>query len=137
MMSLGLAALAGLVFGAGLLVSGMTHPQKIIGFLDITGGWDPSLMFVMASGVAVYMIAFRAIARARHEPWFDVQFHLPTRRDFDAPLLVGSAIFGIGWGLAGLCPGPGIVSAAAGSVSGIAFVAAMLAGMHVHHRRAR
>jgi uncharacterized membrane protein YedE/YeeE len=91
-------------------------------------------MFVMGGGVTVYMIAFRAIRSWRKDPWFDVKFHLPTRRDLDAPLLVGSALFGIGWGLGGLCPGPGIVSAASGSLTGIAFVAAMLAGMHLHHR---
>jgi uncharacterized protein len=135
-MSLVLAGVAGLAFGAGLLISGMTQPAKVIGFLDILGRWDPSLMFVMGGGVVVYMIAFRAIRHSRDDPWFDVRFHLPTRRDLDAPLLVGSALFGIGWGLGGLCPGPGIVSAASGSITGIAFVAAMLAGMHLQHRMA-
>jgi uncharacterized membrane protein YedE/YeeE len=136
-MSLVLAGIAGLVFGAGLLVSGMTQPAKVIGFLDITGSWDPSLMFVMGGGVVVYLLAFQAIRTWRKDPWFDIKFHLPTRRDLDAPLLAGSALFGIGWGLGGLCPGPGIVSAAAGSITGIAFVAAMLVGMHLQHRTAQ
>lgn len=133
-MSLLLAGVAGLVFGAGLLVSGMTQPAKVIGFLDVTRHWDPSLMFVMGGGVGVYMMAFHAIRRWRNDPWFDVKFHLPTRRDLDAPLLIGAALFGIGWGLGGLCPGPGIVAAASGSTTGIAFVTAMLAGMHLQHR---
>ena len=136
-MSLVLAGVAGLVFGAGLLISGMTDPVKVIGFLDILGGWDPSLMFVMGGGVVVYMIAFRAIRVWRKDPWFDVKFHLPTRGDLDAPLVAGAALFGIGWGLGGLCPGPGIVAAASGSLTGIAFVVAMLAGMHLQHRTAR
>lgn len=136
-MSVVLAGLAGLTFGAGLLLSGMTQPAKVIGFLDVLGSWDPSLLFVMGGGVVVYMIAFRAIGAWRKDPWFDVTFHLPTRRDLDAPLLIGSALFGIGWGLGGLCPGPAIVSAASGSVAGLAFVAAMLAGMHLQHRAGR
>jgi uncharacterized protein len=136
-MSLVLAGAAGLVFGAGLVISGMTQPAKVIGFLDVTRDWDASLLFVMGGGVMVYMVAFHAIRTWRKAPWFDVKFHLPTRRDLDAPLLVGSALFGIGWGLGGLCPGPGIVSAASGSITGIAFVAAMLAGMHLQHRLAR
>jgi uncharacterized membrane protein YedE/YeeE len=136
-MSLVLASVAGFVFGAGLLISGMTQPAKVIGFLDVIGGWDPTLMFVMGGGVGVYLIAFRAIRAWRREPWFDVKFHLPTRRDLDAPLLVGAALFGIGWGLGGLCPGPGIVAAASGSLTGLAFVAAMLVGMHLQHRTTR
>lgn len=136
-MSLVLAGVAGLVFGAGLLISGMTQPEKVIGFLDVIGGWDPSLMFVMGGGVVVYMIAFRVIRMRRKDPWFDVAFHLPTRRDLDAPLVLGSALFGVGWGLGGLCPGPGIVSAASGSLTGVAFIAAMLAGMYLQHRTAR
>jgi uncharacterized membrane protein YedE/YeeE len=133
-MSLVLAGVAGLVFGACLLISGMTRPAQVIGFLDVNGDWDPSLLFVMGGGGILYMIALRAILVRRTDPWFDVKFHLPTRRDLDARLIVGSAVFGIGWGLGGLCPGPGIVSAASGSITGIAFVAAMLAGMHVFHR---
>ncbi|HEY5946752.1 MAG TPA: DUF6691 family protein [Kofleriaceae bacterium] len=136
-MSLVLAGVAGLVFGGGLIISGMTQPAKVIAFLDVTRHWDPSLMFVMGGGVVVYMIAYRAIRMWRKEPWFDARFHLPTRRDLDAPLLLGAALFGIGWGLGGLCPGPGIVSAASGSITGLAFVAAMLVGMHLQHRSAQ
>ena len=136
-MRLVLAALTGALFGAGLLVSGMTDPARVIGFLDVTRGWDPSLAFVMGGAVAVYGLAFWWIRRHLRRPWLDVSFHLPTRRDVDVPLLAGAAIFGIGWGLGGLCPGPGLVAAAAGSSAGIAFVAAMLAGMLAQHLSAR
>ena len=135
-MSIALAVAAGALFGAGLLVSGMTQPAKVIGFLDITRGWDPSLAFVMGGAVAVYTLAYRRI-RGRTAPWFDGLFHLPTRRDIDAPLVAGAALFGIGWGLGGLCPGPGLVAAAAGSTTGLVFVGAMLAGMLVQHLSAR
>jgi uncharacterized membrane protein YedE/YeeE len=128
-MSIALALVAGALFGAGLLVSGMTEPARVIGFLDVAHGWDPSLGFVMAGAVAVYAAGFRWIRRARTEPWFDGIFHLPTRRDVDPALLAGSALFGVGWGLGGLCPGPGLVAAASGSLTGLAFVASMIAGM--------
>lgn len=136
-MSLVLAGVAGALFGAGLLISGMTQPARVIGFLDVTGRWDPSLMFVMGGAVVVYGILFRWIRRRRADPWFDTAFHLPTRRDIDRPLILGSVLFGIGWGIGGLCPGPGIVSAASGSQVGLAFLAAMLAGMALQHRLAR
>ena len=132
--SLLLAGLAGALFGAGLLASGMTQPARVLGFLDMIGGWDPTLAFVMGGAALVYAAAFRWIRRHRSAPWFDVKLHLPTRRDLDVPLIAGSALFGVGWGLGGLCPGPGIVSAAAGSLTGLAFVAAMLAGMYAQHR---
>lgn len=132
-----LAGLAGALFGAGLLVSGMTHPARVVDFLDMTGRWDPSLAFAIGGAVLVHASTLRWIRRRRSAPWFDLAFHLPARRDLDPPLLVGAALFGIGWGLAGLCPGPGIVSAAAGSPTAVAFVAAMLAGMLVHHRSKR
>jgi uncharacterized membrane protein YedE/YeeE len=133
-MSLVLAGLAGALFGAGLLVSGMTQPARVVGFLRVAAGWDPSLAFVMAGAVTVYAILFRWIRRRRPDPWFDGSFHLPTRGDIDRPLMVGAAVFGIGWGLGGLCPGPGIVAAASGSVPGLVFVAAMLVGMAIHRR---
>ena len=136
-MGLVIAAVAGAVFGAGLLLSGMTRPAKVIGFLDVTRGWDPSLAFVMGGAVAVYAIAFRVVRTRRAAPWFDGTFHLPTRRDLDAGLIAGAAIFGIGWGLGGLCPGPGLVAAASGASTGLLFVAAMLVGMLVQHRTAR
>lgn len=134
--SLVLAGLAGALFGTGLLISGMTQPAKVIGFLDATRGWDPSLAFVMAGAAGVYAVLFRMIRR-RMRPWLDLHFHLPTRRDLDMPLVLGAAIFGVGWGLGGLCPGPGIVAAASGSSSALAFVAAMLAGMYAQHRTTR
>jgi len=127
------AALSGALFGAGLVVSGMTQPARIVGFLDPLDGWDPSLAFVMAGAVTVYAVAY-ALIRRRAQPWFDVRFHVPNRADIDPPLVIGAAVFGIGWGLGGLCPGPGIVAAAGGSTAALGFVLAMLAGMHVRHR---
>ncbi|HET7501457.1 MAG TPA: DUF6691 family protein [Kofleriaceae bacterium] len=128
-----LAGLSGALFGAGLMVAGMTQPARVIGFLDPLAGWDPSLGFVMAGAVAVYAVAYAQIRR-RDQPWFDARFHVPTRADIDLPLVAGAAIFGVGWGLGGLCPGPGLVSAAAGNPSAIAFVLAMIAGMVLRHR---
>lgn len=133
-MSILLAAVTGALFGAGLLISGMTEPARVIGFLDVTRGWDPTLAFVMGGAVLVYAVAFRAITARRVDPWFDIRFHVPTRRDIDLPLVAGAALFGVGWGLGGLCPGPGLVSAAAGSGSAIVFVVAMLVGMMVISR---
>jgi uncharacterized membrane protein YedE/YeeE len=128
------ASLAGGLFGAGLVISGMTQPARIAHFLDPLSGWDPSLMFVMAAAVVVYATGYAWARRRIARPWFDMRFHLPTRADIDRQLVAGAAIFGIGWGLGGLCPGPGIVAAAAGSASAIAFVLAMLAGMYLRHR---
>lgn len=137
--ALGIAALAGALFGAGLVISGMTQPARIVGFLDPLDGWDPSLAFVMVGAVAVYGVAY-AVIRRRARPWFDARFHVPGRARgrarIDAPLIAGAAVFGIGWGLGGLCPGPGIVAAAGGSTSAIVFVLAMLAGMRVRARGA-
>ena len=130
-MSLVLAGVAGSVFGVGLLLAGMTNPARVVGFLDVTGAWDPSLAFVMGGAVAVYALAFRWIQRRRPDPWFDVLFHLPSRGDIDRPLVVGAAIFGIGWGLGGLCPGPAVVAAFAGSSAALVFVATMLVGLVV------
>lgn len=135
-MSIVLAAVSGALFGVGLLVSGMTQPAKVIGFLDVTGSWDPSLAFVMGGAVAVYAVLFRLVLR-RSDPWFDVKFHLPTRSDIDVSLIVGSALFGIGWGLGGLCPGPALVAAAGGSMPALAFVGAMIVGMLLQQRMAR
>lgn len=132
-----LAALAGALFGVGLIVSGMTQPAKVIGFLDVSRGWDPSLLFVMAGAVGVYALAFRRIRNGRMRPWFDALFHLPERRAIDRTLILGAALFGIGWGLAGICPGPGLVAAAGGSTAGGWFVVAMLAGMILQHRISR
>jgi uncharacterized protein len=132
-MPLVLAPAAGALFGAGLIVAGMTQPARVIGFLDVLGDWDPTLAFVMAGAVTVYAIAFRLIRR-RGNAWFEATFHVPDRRDIDRDLVVGAALFGIGWGLAGLCPGPALVSVA-GNANVIVFVAAMLAGTLVARLR--
>ena len=131
-----LGALIGALFGSGLVISGMTQPSKVIGFLDFTRNWDPTLAFVMGGAVVVYAVAVRLIVRRSH-PWLDTRFHLPTRSDIDIQLLVGSALFGIGWGLGGFCPGPGIVAAAAGTTTGLVFVGAMIVGMLIQHRVSR
>lgn len=123
------AALSGALFGAGLLVSGMARPAKVIGFLDVTGAWDPSLMAVLVSAVGVYALAYWLIARRRSAPWLGAEFHIPPRGHIDARLLGGAALFGIGWGLVGLCPGPAVVSIGGGSVQAAVFVGAMLSGM--------
>jgi len=123
-----MAALAGLVFGLGLLVSGMADPQKVLGFLDIAGAWDPSLALVMGGAIALGLPGF-ALARRRSRSLLGAPMQLPARQTIDAPLLFGSALFGIGWGLAGYCPGPALVGTAAGLGSAAIFSAAMLAGM--------
>ena len=118
----------GLVFGIGLLISGMTEPSKVLGFLDIFGAWDATLAFVMAGAVAVSTIGF-VLARRRSAPLLAPSFAWPTRRDIVAPLVVGSALFGIGWGLAGIFPGPALVNLAGFSAPIIVYVAAMVLGM--------
>lgn len=128
-MPLQLASFAsGLVFGIGLLISGMTKPEKVLGFLDIFGAWDATLLFVMAGAVAVTGIGF-AIARQKDRPIFAGAFQWPTRKDIDPELLGGAALFGIGWGLVGFCPGPALVNLAGLSPPVIVFVAAMAVGM--------
>jgi uncharacterized membrane protein YedE/YeeE len=125
------AFVSGALFAAGLGLAGMTRPGKVIGFLDFFGDWDPSLMLVMAGAIGVYAPAAR-LAKARSAPYWGRIFALPTRTDIDPKLLLGSALFGLGWGLAGYCPGPGLVSAGAGLAEGSLFVVAMLSGMAVH-----
>ena len=120
----------GLVFGVGLIVGGMTQPAKVIGFLNFTGDWDPSLAFVMGGAVAVFMPLFRLVQR-RNAPVCDTRFGIPKRTDVDAPLLVGSALFGIGWGLGGLCPGPALAGAGAMVPNALVFTVAMLAGFAI------
>jgi len=119
---------AGLLFGAGLLVSGMANPAKVLGFLDLFGVRDATLAFVMAGAVVVSSLGF-ALARRRGQPALTPQFQWPTRKDIDAPLVIGSAMFGLGWGLVGLCPGPALVNLAGLSLPVIAFVVAMAVGM--------
>ena len=119
--------LAGLVFGLGLLVSGMTDPVRVLGFLDLAGAWDPSLAFVMLGAVATTALGYRLVLRRAH-PLCDTDFHLPTVKRIDRRLLLGAALFGTGWGLAGYCPGPVIVSLA-GLQGGLwVMFASMLAG---------
>ena len=120
--------LVGLVFGLGLIVSGMTDPGKVLGFLDLAGLWDPSLAFVMGGAIAVGVFAF-ALAKKRTTSLLGGAMHLPTSSDIDRRLVIGSLVFGAGWGVAGFCPGPAIVSVGAGQPKAIAFVIAMLAGM--------
>lgn len=127
-MTVVIAAIVGLIFGLGLLVSGMANPHKVLGFLDLAGPWDPSLALVMGGAVAVGLVGF-AWARKRQRSLLGEPMQLPTRKDIDAPLVIGSALFGIGWGLAGYCPGPALVGITAGMTSAIIFSAAMLAGM--------
>ena len=128
-----LALLSGLLFGLGLIAGGMTQPRKVKGFLDLFGAWDPSLAFVMGGAVAVGLIAFR-IARGRKRAWSGAAIELPTSTVIDRRLVLGGVLFGAGWGVAGYCPGPALVSAASGSLAAIGFVAAMLAGMALHDR---
>jgi hypothetical protein len=123
--------LVGLLFGWGLLLSGMTDPGKVQGFLDLFGAWDPSLALVMGGAIAVGVFAF-ALAKRRTTTFLGGAMQLPTARDIDKPLIVGSLMFGVGWGLAGFCPGPGIVAMAAGQPKAAVFVVAMLAGMLAH-----
>ena len=122
------ALLSGLLFGFGLLLSGMANPEKVLGFLDLFGAWDPSLALVMAGAIAVGLPVF-FIAGRRGRTLLGDQIQLPTRRDIDRPLVVGSLLFGIGWGLAGFCPGPGVVATGAGEPKALIFTAAMLVGM--------
>jgi len=128
-----LAAVSGLVFGLGLIASGMTDPAKVKGFLDLFGAWDPSLAFVMAGAISVGALAY-ARAHRRQQSWSGAPIDMPSSSVIDRPLLVGGAVFGVGWGIAGFCPGPAIVSASAGTMAALGFVAAMLVGMFVHDR---
>ena len=122
------AAIAGLVFGLGLLISGMASPEKVLGFLDLAGPWDPSLALVMGGAIAVGLLGF-ALVRKRSKSVLGEPMQMPTRKDIDAPLVVGASLFGIGWGLAGYCPGPALVGITAGIPSALIFTVAMLAGM--------
>jgi uncharacterized membrane protein YedE/YeeE len=127
-MSAAAAFASGLLFGIGLILSGMTDPGKVIGFLDLAGNWDPSLAFVMAGAIAVGFFAFRFAGR-RAASFLGGAMQLPQRRDIDLRLVLGAVVFGIGWGLAGFCPGPALVSLASGETKAAIFVAAMLGGM--------
>lgn len=123
-----LASVSGLLFGVGLLVAGMTRPSKVVGFLDVTGDWDPSLGFVMMGAIAVHFVAYRLVPRLP-SPWLGGTFSIPTRADVDGRLIAGAALFGLGWGLGGFCPGPAIVTLATGGTDVLVFVGGMLGGM--------
>ena len=127
-MNLLAAFLSGLLFGGGLVISGMTQPKKVLGFLDPLGHFDPSLAFVMVGAIAVYALADR-VRRARAAPLFGPRFVVPSNRSIDARLFSGALIFGVGWGLAGYCPGPSLVALAGGGVTKLLFVLAMATGM--------
>lgn len=133
-MNLVIALLAGALFGAGLLVSGMSQPAKVIAFLDVTRGWDPTLAFVMGGAIPIYAIAFRIWDKQHGDAWFGKRLALNTKARVDRRLLLGAAIFGVGWGLGGYCPGPGVVSLGGMTRTAVVFVAAMLLGMVLEHR---
>jgi uncharacterized protein len=122
------AFITGLLFAVGLGVGGMTQPAKVLGFLDVSGNWDPSLAFVMLGAIAVHATTMRWILR-RRAPLFAVRFALPTRRDVNARLVAGAALFGAGWGLVGYCPGPALTALGGGVPAAAVFVPAMVAGM--------
>ena len=125
------ALLSGLVFGLGLIGSGMTDPAKVKGFLDLFGAWDPSLALVMAGAIAVGTVAF-AVAQRRTVSWTGAHMEIPGSTVIDRRLLLGGLLFGAGWGVAGFCPGPALVAASSGSSAALGFVVAMLVGMAAH-----
>lgn len=123
---------AGLLFALGLGISGMTLPQKVLAFLDIAGErWDPSLLLVMVTSAGTYLLLHRFVL-ARSRPIFDFKFYLPTRLHIDRPLIVGAALFGIGWGLVGFCPGPAVTALASGASGTLVFFISMIAGMYAY-----
>lgn len=122
------AGLIGLVFGAGMAVSGMANPAKVLNFFDFAGDWDPSLILVMASALLVTAIGYRFVLR-RGRPIVEARFHLPTGRKIDLPLVAGSALFGVGWGISGFCPGGAVPALGMGEPSAWIFVGTMLAGI--------
>ena len=120
--------LIGLIFGTGIAISGMANPAKVLNFFDVAGAWDPSLIFVMGGAVVVTFIGYRIVLRGS-APLFDTRFMLPTRRDLDLPLIGGAALFGVGWGIAGFCPGGALPALGTGTPAVFVFVAALLAGI--------
>lgn len=127
------ALLSGLIFGLGLIASGMTNPAKVKGFLDLFGAWDPSLALVMGGAIAVGAVAF-TLARRRSRSWSGEPMDIPRSTVIDGRLIAGGLLFGAGWGVAGFCPGPALVAASSGSVAALGFVAAMLVGMTLHDK---
>lgn len=126
-----IALIAGIIFGLGLSISQMTDSARVLGFLNITGVWDPTLMFVLGGAVGVTVIAFRFILR-RPQPFIAPKFQLPTNNSLDRQLLIGSGLFGIGWGIAGYCPGPGVTSLVQGSGNSFLFMFALIGGILAH-----
>ena len=122
------AFIAGLIFGLGLILAGMANPAKVLGFLDIAGTWDPSLAFVMAGAIMIGFVAF-LLAKKRTQSFLGLPIQMPTNQLIDKELVLGSALFGIGWGLAGICPGPGIVLLGAGETKRLVFVSALVLGV--------
>lgn len=127
----------GLLFSGGLIVSQMINPAKVLGFLDLFGNWDPSLAFVMGGAVLVASLGFNIIAKRQTKPHFAETFSIPSRNDIDAALLIGPVLFGAGWGLVGLCPGPAIAAFAASPSSTGLFFVAMFIGMYLARNRSR
>ncbi len=125
------AFISALLFGIGLGVAGMTLPTKVIGFLDVSGNWDPSLAFVMIGAIAVHSVSYRLITK-RASPILTTRFQIPTKRQIDPKLILGSVLFGAGWGLGGFCPGPAIVAAVSGGPSVLVFLGSMIAGVYLH-----
>lgn len=120
--------LIGLIFGVGIMISGMANPAKVLNFFDVAGTWDPSLAFVMGGALVATLVGYRFVL-ARPAPRLDEMFHLPTRRDIDLPLIGGSTVFGVGWGIAGFCPGGAIPALGTGRTEVIVFIAALVAGI--------
>ncbi len=131
-----LAWVTGLLFGIGLVIAGMTNPDKVQNFLDFTGTWDPSLAFVMVGAIGVYASLYPLIRR-RHAPIYEPRFTMPTRTDLDPKLIGGAAVFGVGWGLGGICPGPSLVDLGSGLLPAAVFVGAMALGMTLQKALAR
>ncbi|EXL08552.1 hypothetical protein BG46_03340 [Brucella anthropi] len=125
-----IALVIGALFGSGIAISGMANPAKVLNFFDVAGAWDPSLAFVMGGALAVAFVGYRLVLK-RPAPLCDVKFHLPTRRDIDAELVGGSALFGIGWGIAGFCPGGSVPALGLGEPDALVFVVSMLAGIMI------
>lgn len=135
-MNIAISFAVGLIFGLGLIISGMGNPAKVLGFLDLAGQWDPSLLLVMGGAIAIAMPAFGTAGR-RATSLLGHPVVLPTSKRIDRPLVIGSAIFGIGWGLAGICPGPALVLLGIGTAKGLVFMLALLAGMALFELRQR
>jgi uncharacterized protein len=123
-----LGLFTGVIFGTGLVLSGMTQPSKVLAFLDVTGDWDPSLLLVMGSAVPVFALAYRASAK-RQRPLFAERFALPAKKNIEPRLIAGAALFGVGWGLAGYCPGPALTSLVQGGAGALVFTLTMVAGI--------